>query len=638
MNQLRIIALLGMLLAGPGVTLQAAAAPGSTLNDVIKASQTSNDNDFLLPDVAFQVEAAADGPDRVRISWKIADGYYLYRERMKASVTSDKGQAGDLALPNGESKTDDLGQHQVYHHEVVATLPVARSAGGPVELPVKVSYQGCAEAGLCYSPMTKTLNVTLPAGSGSSLSSSNLSKPDGSAAAAAGGSASGSGSVSGNSSTSAGYVSEQDRFADVIKNASLFWVIVVSLGAGIALSFTPCVLPMIPIVSGLIIGDGTRAVTTRRSFLLSLSYVLGMALAYTAAGMAVGASGKQFQAALQQPWVIVPFSLVFVVLALAMFGLFTLQMPSAVQTRLTAISNQQSGGTFGGAAIMGALSSLIVTTCVAPVLVGVLLVIGQSGGVLRGGVALFSMGLGMGVPLLAVGASAGTLLPRPGAWMDLIKQLFGAMMLSVTAWLLSRVIPERFSLFLWAIPLTSAAVVLWIGAGKVRSNKWLVRFAGAAFTAWAAMMITGGAMGNTDALSPLSKGDSNQLAFRTIKSVDDLKRAVTAANVQGKAVLLDFYADWCVSCKEMEKFTFTDAHVKTALNGTVLLRADVTANDADDQALLKHFGIFGPPTIAFYGVDGQEQKRFRVVGYMKAPDFASVAQSATGKAASAPAT
>ena len=637
MNQLRIIALLGALLAAPAVTFQALAAQTpdqrSTLTDVIQATQKSNDNDFLLPDVAFQVEAAADGPDRVRISWKIADGYYLYRERMKASATSDHAQAGALSLPNGESKTDDLGPHQVYHHEVVATLPVARSAGGPVELPVSVSYQGCAEAGLCYSPMTKTLNVTLPAGGGSSVAksdgsgaASSLAKPDAFAATAGG------------SSTSAGYVSEQDRFADVIKNASLFWVIIVSLGAGVALSFTPCVLPMIPIVSGLIIGDGTKAVTTRRSFLLSLSYVLGMALAYTAAGMAVGASGKQFQAALQQPWVIVPFSLIFVVLALAMFGLFTLQMPSAIQTRLTAMSNQQSGGTFGGAAIMGALSSLIVTTCVAPVLVGVLLVIGQSGGVLRGGVALFAMGLGMGVPLLAVGASAGTLLPRPGAWMDLIKQLFGAMMLSVTAWLLSRVVPERFALFLWAVPLTSAAVVLWLGAGKVRSNKVLVRLAGAAFTAWAALMVAGGAMGNTDALSPLSKGESNQLAFRTIKSVDDLKRAVTAANSQGKAVLLDFYADWCVSCKEMEKFTFTDPHVKTALNGTILLRADVTANDTDDQALLKHFGIFGPPTIAFYGVDGQEQKKFRVVGYMKAPDFASVAQSATGKAASAPAT
>ena len=632
---LRNIALAGVLVVAPAVTSQTLAAQTSTLADVIQATQKSNDNDFLLPDVAFQVEATADGPDRVKISWKIADGYYLYRERMKASATSDHAQAGDLSLPNGESKTDDLGPHQVYHHEVVATLPVARAAGGPVELPVKISYQGCAEAGLCYSPMTKTLNVTLPAGGASDASgtASGLAKPDGSAAAAT--SASG-----GSGSNAAGYVSEQDRFADVIKNASLLWVIIVSLGAGVALSFTPCVLPMIPIVSGLIIGDGTRKVTAQRSFLLSLSYVVGMALAYTAAGMVVGASGKQFQAALQQPWVIVPFSLIFVALALAMFGLFTLQMPSAIQTRLTAMSNQQSGGTFGGAAIMGALSALIVTTCVAPVLVGALLVIGQSGNALRGGVALFSMGMGMGVPLLAVGASAGTLLPRPGAWMDLIKQLFGAMMLSVTAWLLSRVVPERFALLLWAIPLTAAAVVLWMGAGRVRSKKWLVRFAGAAFTGYAACMFVGGMFGHTDPLSPLSAAEAKpgQLVFRTVKSVADLQREVVAANVQGKAVLLDFYADWCVSCKEMEKFTFTDPHVKTALNGTVLLRADVTANDTDDQALLKHFGIFGPPTIAFYGVDGQEQKKFRVVGYMKAPDFASVAQSATGKAASAPAT
>ncbi len=325
------------------------------------------------------------------------------------------------------------------------------------------------------------------------------------------------------------------------------------------------------------------------------------------------------------------FAALFVVLALSMFGLFTLQMPAAIQTRLASVSNRQSAGSYGGVAIMGALSALIVTTCVAPALVGALLFIGQSGNLLRGGIALFAMGLGMGTPLLVVGASAGKLLPKAGPWMDLIKRLFGALMLAVAAWMLSRIVPDRFSLLLWSVPLAAATIVLWTGARSVRGSMLLVRIAAAAASAYAGLMIAGGIMGNTDPLSPLTRSaasDRHDLPFRAIKSLDDLQRAVADAKSHRKGVLLDFYADWCVSCKEMERYTFTDSTVQSALDGTILLRADVTDNNADDQALLRHFGIFGPPTIALYGADGQERRNFRVVGYMKATDFAALLHQA----------
>ncbi len=636
-KSLKSIAVAALLLSLQPAADTLAAAP-SGLDAVIKSTQNSGD-DFLNPDMAFQVTATPDGPDRVKLVWQIADGYYLYRARMKASITSDHAQSGALALPTGQSKTDEyFGRQEIYHHEVSATLPVARAPGGSLDLPVSVTYQGCAEAGLCYSPITKTLNVNLPgSGTGSAVGAPGAAAAPGLVGRAAGAvSAAGTANAqAAGGSADAAFVSEQDSYATVIRDSNIVWVVISFLVAGVGLSFTPCVLPMVPIVSGIIVGDGTKAVTTKRSFLLSLTYVLGMATTYTAAGIAVAAGGQQVQAAFQQPWILMLFAALFIVLAISMFGLFTLKMPAAIQTRLATVSNRQSAGTYGGVAVMGALSALIVTTCVAPALVGALLVIGQSGNLVRGGVALFAMGLGMGTPLLIVGASAGKLLPKAGAWMDLVKKLFGALMLAVAAWMLSRIVPERFALLLWSVPLAAAAVVLWTGIPTIKRNRMIVRIAAAATTAYAAILIGGGIMGNTDPLSPLTRAGashSHELTFHPIKSVADLQREVVAANAQGKAVLLDFYADWCVSCKEMERYTFTDANVQSALGGTVLLRANVTDNDAQDQALLQHFGIFGPPTIAFYGADGQERRNFRVVGYMKAAEFASVAHAATGAA------
>jgi thiol:disulfide interchange protein DsbD len=617
-----------------------------------KAKSGSGD-DFLPPDEAFRFAAIPDGPDHVRLIWQIADGYYLYRTRVKAATTSDQAQLGALEMPTGETKSDEyFGKQEIYHHELVAGVPVARASAAELALPLQVTYQGCATAGLCYPPITKEITVSMPSGNGGGAAGSaagagagSFSSASGASAASSGGSVSGLTSAAGGAATgvsgSAGssdassatgaYVSEQDRFATLIKSGNTFLMLGGFFLAGLVLAFTPCVLPMVPILSGIIAGQG-KNVTTGRAFALSLTYVLGMAFTYTIAGALCAAAGKQVQTVFQQPWILALFAALFVALALSMFGLFTIQMPAAIQTRVANVSNQQSAGTFGGVALMGILSALIVTTCVGPALVGALIVIGQTGQIARGAAALFAMSIGMGTPLLIVGASAGKLLPKAGAWMDTVKKLFGVMMLAVAAWMLARIIPERLALVLWAIP---ALVCAWLLITEVRKRSaatWVVRFVGAAAGVYGLALITGSALGSTDPLAPFGSRMAHQheLPFRTIKSVADLQREITQAKSEGKTVLVDFSAKWCVSCKEMEKYTFTDTAVKTALDRTVLLRADVTDNDAEDQALLKHMGIIGPPTIAFYGVNGEERANYRVVGFMKADAFASHAREALG--------
>ncbi len=606
----------------------AAPASSAPIDQVLQASQVkSNAGAFLPPDQAFRVFAQPEGPGRIGLVWEIADGYYLYRDRLKVA-TDAPVKLGKLVLPVGQNKTDEyFGTQQVYHNELRATLPVARSAvAAPLAVPVRVTYQGCADAGLCYPPITKVLTVSLPAGAGASGATAQAQA---SALTAGGASAGGAAALRPAGSGAHPFVSDQDRYASVVRGGSWLALIAFFYAAGLVLAFTPCVLPMVPIVSGIIVGE--RNVTATRGFTLSLVYVLGMALTYTAAGIAVAAGGRQVQAAFQQPWIIATFAALFVILALSMFGLFTLQMPAAVQTRLSAMSNRQSAGTLGGVLVMGALSALIVTTCVAPALVGALVVIGQSGDIVRGGAALFVMAIGMGTPLLVIGASAGKLLPKAGAWMDAVKKLFGALMLAVAVWMLARILPERLALVLWAVPVFAAAAVLWGGARALSRSTLPVRFAAAAAALYGCVLVTGAALGGTDPLAPLPafSAPQHELAFRTIKSVADLDRAVASAQAQSRPVMLDFYADWCVSCKEMQKYTFTNAKVQAALRNTVLLRADVTRNDADDQALLRHFGIYGPPTIAFYGTDGQERRDFRVVGYMNAPKFASLVARAS---------
>jgi thioredoxin:protein disulfide reductase len=622
MCSMRHISAVLLLLASLGVCwAQAPAAPASptaspaasstsgkpTGIDAVLGSVKTGGDDFLPPDQAFRFDALAGGTDSVRLNWQIAEGYYLYRTRVKVSTSSGSAQLGAPQFPPGQVKQDEyFGRQEIYHHELAVSLPVTRAQGGALELPLQVTYQGCADKGLCYPPITKSVTVKLPGGG------------------AAGGAASGA-SPGG---SSADGPSEQSRFVKLL-GGNFFLMLGGFYIAGLLLAFTPCVLPMVPILSGIIAG-GSGTVSTGRGFALSLSYVLGMALTYTAAGVAGAAMGKEVQALFQQWWVLVLFAAVFVAMALSMFGLFTVQMPAAIQTRIANVSNRQSAGSFGGVAVMGALSALIVTTCVGPALVAALLVISQTGQIARGGAALFAMSVGMGTPLLIVGASAGKLLPKAGSWMDFVKKLFGVMMLAVAAWMLARAVPERIALLLWAIPSLTLAWLLWFELRSRSAAVWALRVVGVAAGLYGVALATGSALGGTDPLSPIPAfaAKTQTLVFRPIRSVAELDRALAQAQAQGRSVLVDFSADWCTSCKEMDRYTFTDPAVRAVLHNTVLLRADVTQNDADDQALLRRFGIFGPPTIAFYGTDGQERPGYRVVGYMRAEDFVARVQTA----------
>jgi thiol:disulfide interchange protein DsbD len=599
--------LLGALLLFGATQLTRAAEPTGAARLLPQAAAAE---DFLPPDQAFRLTVNADSPDRVRLSWAIAPGYYLYRSRLKFSTTTPRVTLGQADLPAGDTKHDEyFGDQVVYHAGLVAHLAVSRAAGSNDALALNVTYQGCAEAGLCYPPITKSFALEMPRAG---------------AAGAAGVWSSTIGDVAG-PGAGAGTGSEQDRLAQLIRTGAMPLVLATFFGIGLLLAFTPCMLPMVPILSGLIAGQGNR-ITTARSFALSLAYVLGMAATYTVAGAVTAALGLQVQALFQKTWIILLFAAVFIAMALSMFGLYSVQMPAALQTRLAATSNRQRAGTYGGVVVMGALSALICSTCVAPALVATLAVIGQSGDVARGASALFAMSLGMGAPLLVVGASAGQLLPKAGPWMDTVKGLFGAMMLGVAAWMLARLVSERLALLLYAVPVLSLALLLW--RTRISAQLRLVpRIAAVAAGLMAAVLCLGAWRGATDPLHPLrlaAGGSAQQLPFRTVATLADLDREVQGAAARGQLVMLDFYADWCVSCKEMEHNTFADPAVARALAQLTLLRVDVTANSAADQALLQRFGIYGPPTIAFYSRDGREQPALRVVGYMKAAPFAQL--------------
>ncbi len=576
-----------------------------------------SESDLLHVDQAFVLSASSDSPDRITLHWDIADGYYLYRDKVKVAVASGDAQLGTPVIPGGEVKHDEyFGDQVVFTGQMEADVPVAAAAGSRA-ISLEVVYQGCAEAGLCYPPTHKTVQVQLAA--------------PGAAPAPRDRTVAGAGPMR----------STQDALADKIRSGSLLAVLATFFGAGLLLAFTPCVLPMVPILSGIIVGAGRdRPVSRGRAFSLSMAYVLGMALTYTVAGAAFAAAGRQAQAFFQQPWIIAVFAGLFVLLALGMFGVFNLQVPAAFQERVTGLSNRQKQGTLVGTAVMGALSSLIVTACVAPPLVAALAVIGQSGNVFRGGAALFALSLGMGAPLLLVGASAGRLLPKAGAWMDAVKSAFGVMMLGVAIWMLGRILPGPVTLALWAaLAFVSGYCLLTMGDKDARRAAVAVRRGfGVLALVYGVLMLVGALAGRSDPLQPLAgvvghtggEAAEHRLALKRIKSVADFERELAAAQAAGRPLMLDFYADWCVSCREMEDQTFTDPDVQAVLAKAVLLQADVTANDDEDQALLEHFGILGPPTIVFFAAEGAERKDFRVVGFQPASEFRGHAARALG--------
>jgi thiol:disulfide interchange protein DsbD len=582
-----------------------------------KSPASNKQDDFLPPDEAFRFGAGMEQPDSVALTWIIAENYYLYRDRIEIATDTPNVTLGKLQLPKGDPKHDEyFGDTEVYHEVLEASLPIARPAGAGGKLNLKVTYQGCAEDGICYNPITKNVSLDLPAADRAT--------------------------TLGSSSSSQAPVAEQDRLASLIRDGNLFAVLATFFGLGVLLSLTPCVLPMIPILSGIIVGQG-GGVTPTRGFSLAFTYVQGMALTYAAAGAAFVLAFKQApQAFFQQPWIITLMTLLFVVLALAMFGVFTLQLPSSLQTKLTNVSNEQKSGTYVGTFIMGALSALVVTACVAPAIIAALSVISQTGQIARGAGALYATGLGMGVPLLIVGASAGSLLPKVGPWMDTVKSLFGVLFLGVAIYLASPLLPEAAVMLLWSL----LAVIsgFWVFSLKARDGGPAaspLRAIGLIAVVYGILLLIGAASGSKDPLKPLDRlaaGGSgggastpeHVLAFQRIKTVADLENAVTAATAAGRPVMLDFYADWCVSCKEMEKYTFPDPAVQSVLANAVLLQADVTANDDADRALMNRFEIFGPPTIAFYSADGVERKDFRLVGFVPAERFREHVKAAFG--------
>jgi thiol:disulfide interchange protein DsbD len=603
--------------AAPAADAAAAGKEGFSLGRLL-GGKPQGEGGFLPMDQAFVFSASSSSPDRVTLRWDISDGYYLYRDKIKVAAPDGSATLGTPQFPDGKLHVDEyFGEQVVYYGEAAVTVPVS-AAPGTRELALDVSYMGCADAGLCYPPTTKRITVALGAAPAEAVA-------DSPAAAVP-------------------VRSEQDLLAEKIRSGNLLAVLATFFGAGLLLAFTPCVLPMVPILSGIIVGAGRdRPVSRGRAFSLSFAYVMGMALTYTVAGAVFAAAGQQAQAFFQKPWIIVLFAALFVLLALAMFGVFNLQVPAALQARLADASNKQKQGTLLGTAVMGALSSLIVTACVAPPLVAALAVIGQSGDVFRGGAALFSLSLGMGVPLLVVGASAGQLLPKAGPWMDGIKAVFGVMLLGVAVWMLSRILPGPVTLGLWALLAFISGFCLWTMGSRGKTGFTAARRGlGALAVVYGVLMLVGALAGRSDPLQPLaglgSSGDHaaavKHAEFKRIKSVADLEREVAAASAAGKPVMLDFYADWCVSCIEMEKFTFTDPGVQAELERAVLLQADVTANDEVDQALLQHFGILGPPTIVFFGADGRERPEYRVVGFKKADEFRPHIAQAFGSAGS----
>jgi thiol:disulfide interchange protein DsbD len=596
------------------------------------------DEDFLDPSVAFKFSAHMEGGKTAVVTYDIADGYYMYRERFAFKATGAK--LGQPQIPPGKVHFDEnFGKDvETYHNGVTIRIPVEGS--GPFTL--TVTGQGCADKGLCYPPQEATAQLVAAGGAAAATTQAagDGVKPSGSGTAPAANtpapaataiasadtalSPERSGAMPAEAKAPAAAAqpqvsapqSELSGISSILKGGRLLAIVPAFILLGLGLAFTPCVLPMVPILSSIIVGEGGQ-VRRSRGFLLSLAYSLGMAIVYTALGVAAGLIGEGLSAALQNPWVLGAFALLMVVMALSMFGFYELQMPGSVQSKLADASGRQKSGKLAGVFAMGAISALIVGPCVAAPLAGALVYISQTRDVLVGGAALFSMAVGMSIPLLLVGVSAGSLLPRAGAWMDSVKRFFGVLMLAMALWLVSPVLPPMAQMLLWA------ALLIGYGAYLLkRQGGWASLAAGLAFAVLGAVQLVGAATGGRDALAPLAHlrgGEQQKLAFTRIKTVDQLDAIL--ANTGGKTVMLDFYADWCVSCKEMEKLTFPEAAVKAKLANTILLQADVTANDAADKAMLKRFGLFGPPGIILFDRNGKEIADSRVIGYQDANKF-----------------
>ncbi len=615
--------------------------------------------DFLPPEQAFAFEARALDARTVEVAFTVANGYYLYREQFAFAADGAGVRLGPAQVPPGKVKFDVTFNKNLETHRgrVVIRLPVEAA---PASFMLTVTSQGCADAGLCYPPMPSQaqvqlagfggdgrVSVVLADGSSPAGATAVGAAPAGAAAAIAAATAAASAPVTAVPSRPPSTTSASDSGIDGALRSGRLWIVLgVFFIAGLLLSFTPCVLPMLPILSSIIVGQSGPASSRSRGFGLALAYSLGMALVYTALGVAAGLAGEGLAAALQNPWVLGGFALMLAALSMSMFGFYELQLPAALRDRLDARASRFKGGQWAGVFAMGGLSALIVSPCVAAPLAGALVYISQTRDVVLGGSALFALAAGMSVPLLLLGASAGALLPRAGAWMESVKRFFGVLLLAVAWWILSPVLPGPMGVAGWGMLLLVAASLL--GAfdrlGKsAAAGARLGKALGVTLAVLGAAQLVGAAAGASDALQPLSHlaqkalapGADGTAAGRTpaaagpqFKRVQNLAELDTVLQSAGRPVMLDFYADWCVSCKEMEHLTFSDPRVRARLDTLLLLQADVTRNSADDRALLKRFGLFGPPGILFFDAQGHELASQRVIGYQNATRFLASLASA----------
>ena len=561
--------------------------------------------DFLPVEQAFRLSVSPDGDGHVRLNWDIRKGYYLYRQQMKVEA-DPAGGALQVKWPAGTLKTDETyGESEVYHDQV-SVLVKATDARA-----LTIGWQGCADAGLCYPPQTRRVHLADVAATPAVPADPAATRPNPAPPVALG---------------------EDQDLAERLSRINMGWMLVVFFGLGLLMTFTPCVLPMVPILSSLIAGSGA---SPRRGFVLSLAFVLPMALTYAGVGAAAALAGANLQAVLQNPWVLGTFGLVFVVLALAMFGFYELQLPAVLRNRLNNASQGRRGGTVAGAATMGVLSALLVGPCMTAPLAGALLYIGNTGDVVTGALVLFAMGLGMGVPLLLVGTLGARLLPRPGDWMNRVKALFGFVLLGTAIVFVARVLPAALTLGLWgawllAIALSLLALGQKLGMG---SGRLMSRYLALLLGLWGGAMVIGAAGGTQNPLQPLAfqargippaqaaVGNDFMTRFGPLKTQQALEARIAEAGQRGQWTLVDFYAEWCVSCDVIERKVFAEPRVQQALASMQLLRPDVTANDADDQALMRTHQILGPPTMLLIGPDGRERRAERVIGELDADEF-----------------
>jgi thiol:disulfide interchange protein DsbD len=594
----------------------------------------ADEEEIPHPDKAYLLSAKLDSNGVIQTDILIYPNTYLYRDKFKFTLVGGFGHAiGPVSLPQGDTKDDEFfGLMEVYHERVKISIPIVSDANASQQYSIAYQYQGCVEDRICYPPITKYLTINPASG----LINISNQKPEASSSPV---STESSPIQATQSAVEELPVSEQGYFAQLLENGSLLLIVALFFLAGIGLTFTPCVFPMIPILSSIIAGQGDT-ITTRKAFSLSLVYVLSMATTYAIIGAIVGYYGAEFniQIWFQDPIILSIFATLFVLLALSMFGFYEIQMPNAIQSRLAALSNSQQGGTLIGVGIMGFLSAIIVGPCITAPLVGALIFISQTQDWQLGGLALFALGLGMGVPLLAVGTSAGKLLPHAGQWMDRVKAIFGVVLLAVAIWLLERFLPTDITMLLIAVLVITSSIYMGAleslpesASGWKKLNKAL----GIILLIYGAAYLLGAAAGSKDLVQPL-KGISRPLAqgpsigqqvehvvFRQIKGEQGLQLALANSVAQNIPTMLDFYADWCISCKVMEKYAFTHPDVLRALDRVATLQADVTDNDAIDTQLMNSLGIYGPPAILFFDAEGQEMRHRRVVGEMSGEEFAA---------------